>query len=218
MTSLAARERRALVDALTSAGPDAPTLCSGWQTRHLAAHLVIRERRPDTVPGLLSPRLSAWTERVLHRQSERPYAELVREIEVGPPWFSPFALPGVDAAANLAEHFVHTEDVLRAQPGWAPRTLGTDDQGQLWATLVKRARLLLRKAPVPLLLVTTDETTSPEHAQIALGPDPSDRRVTLAGAPAELILYAHGRADAAQLQITGPDDAVRALAAFRPKV
>ena len=32
-------ERSALVASLRDAGPDAPTLCAGWTTRDLAAHL-----------------------------------------------------------------------------------------------------------------------------------------------------------------------------------
>jgi hypothetical protein len=40
-------ERLALAALLDQTGPDAPTLCAGWQTRDLAAHVMLRERRPD---------------------------------------------------------------------------------------------------------------------------------------------------------------------------
>jgi len=53
--SVARRERAALVETLLGAGPDAPTLCEGWRTRDLAAHLVIREHRLDAAPGILIP-------------------------------------------------------------------------------------------------------------------------------------------------------------------
>ena len=39
----------ALCDLFEEVGPDAPTLCGDWTTRDLAAHLVMRERRPDDV-------------------------------------------------------------------------------------------------------------------------------------------------------------------------
>ena len=39
-------ERAALAALLHETGPDGPTLCEGWQTRDLVAHLVLRERRP----------------------------------------------------------------------------------------------------------------------------------------------------------------------------
>ena len=47
----ASRERAALVTTMRAVGPDAPTLCGDWTTRDLAAHLVLRERRPDAAPG-----------------------------------------------------------------------------------------------------------------------------------------------------------------------
>ena len=49
--SLAARERARLADLLDEVGPDAPTCCEGWTTAHLAAHLVVRDGRPDALPG-----------------------------------------------------------------------------------------------------------------------------------------------------------------------
>ncbi|MGD0448569.1 MAG: maleylpyruvate isomerase family mycothiol-dependent enzyme [Candidatus Dormibacteria bacterium] len=42
-----AQERRELCDLLIQVGPDAPTLCEGWTTSDLAAHLVLRERFPS---------------------------------------------------------------------------------------------------------------------------------------------------------------------------
>ncbi len=46
-------ERACLCDVLTEFGEDAPTLCEGWLTRDLAAHLFVRERRPLAMPGIL---------------------------------------------------------------------------------------------------------------------------------------------------------------------
>ena len=51
MTGLAQLERQRLSSTLTRVGPDAPTLCEGWRTRDLAAHIVLRERRPDAIAG-----------------------------------------------------------------------------------------------------------------------------------------------------------------------
>ena len=50
MTAFASIERAALVDLMAELGPDAPTLCTGWTTRDLAAHLVVRLSRVDQVP------------------------------------------------------------------------------------------------------------------------------------------------------------------------
>ncbi len=42
VTDFAPIERAALADLMAELGPDAPTLCEGWTTRDLAAHLVVR--------------------------------------------------------------------------------------------------------------------------------------------------------------------------------
>src|SRR5436190_23310918 len=123
MPSLSALERARLADVLAATDPAAPTLCEGWTARDLAAHLVVRERRPDTGPGLLLRPLAGWTEHVRRRYAQRPYPELIELIRTGPPALSPFSLPGADAAGNLTEHFVHCEDVRRGS-----LDLGTDQQ------------------------------------------------------------------------------------------
>src|SRR4051812_50200443 len=46
-----ASERAALADLFEEVGPDASTCCAGWTTAHLAAHVVVRDRRPDALPG-----------------------------------------------------------------------------------------------------------------------------------------------------------------------
>ena len=62
--SVAQRERAALVETMRSVGPEAPTLCEGWNTRDLAAHLVIREYRLDAAPGILIPFFAGRTDKV----------------------------------------------------------------------------------------------------------------------------------------------------------
>src|SRR5262245_9679824 len=46
VTSFYRRERAALCDLLDRVGPDRPTLCEGWTTNDLAAHLWVRESDP----------------------------------------------------------------------------------------------------------------------------------------------------------------------------
>src|SRR4051794_7092380 len=95
-----ALERARLADALEAAGPDAPTLCTGWTARDLAAHLAARRRGLDSPPGLLLRPRAGWTEHVRAGYARRPYPELLHLIRTGPPATSPFALPGADAAGN----------------------------------------------------------------------------------------------------------------------
>src|ERR1700745_3407120 len=134
--SFARDERIALCDLLDETGPGAPTLCEGWTTLDLAAHLVLREHRPDAGAGLLGGPPAGYTARVQSKMSGRvPYPRLVQIIRDGPPPFSLFALPGVDERANLAEYFVHHEDVRRAAPGWEPSELPPGRTEPLWQGL-----------------------------------------------------------------------------------
>ena len=66
----ASRERAALVNTMRAVGPDAPTLCGEWTTRDLAAHLVLRERRPDAAAGILVPALAGYTARKQQRLTD----------------------------------------------------------------------------------------------------------------------------------------------------
>src|SRR3984957_8623240 len=115
-------ERAALAALLHDTGPDGPTLCAGWQTRDLVAHLVLRERRPDAAVGVMGGPLAGYTARVQRQYLDRySYAELVALFRSGPPQLSVFAIPGADEAANSVEYFVHHEDVRRAADDWTER-------------------------------------------------------------------------------------------------
>ena len=62
--TLARDERLDLCALLDQTGPQAPTLCEGWATRDLAAHLVLREHRPDAGAGVMGGPLAGYTRRV----------------------------------------------------------------------------------------------------------------------------------------------------------
>jgi len=199
--SLAVRERVALADLLDEVGPDAPTLCAGWDTRDLVAHLVVREGHPAAAGIVLRP-LAGWTARQQQRTASAPYAALVERFRHGPPLISPMRLPGADAAANSFEHFVHHEDVRRAGPSWTIRELAETDQRNLWQHLTRRVRMYVRRSPVPVRLV------APDFGAISVGNTDDPAAITLTGPPAELVLYLHGRRDQADVDIEGSDDSV----------
>ena len=81
--TLAQRERSALVESMRATGPDAPTLCEGWTTRDLAAHLVVREYRPDAAAGIVVPALADRMEHLRLREAERPWEDLLDTITTG---------------------------------------------------------------------------------------------------------------------------------------
>jgi len=161
--SYSTQERQALCDLLEATGPDAPTLCEGWDTGDLAAHLVLREHRPDAAAGILGGPLAGHTARVQQRLRERtPFGDLVATIRSGPPRLSPMALPGMDERANAVEFFVHHEDVRRAADGWEPRDLSDGESDLLWHRL-RMARFMLRKAPVGVELARDDMDGEKRH-------------------------------------------------------
>lgn len=187
-SELARGERAQLCDLLQEYGPDAPTLCEGWTTRDLAAHLVVREGRPDAALGILGGPLANWTERVQNGAAEEPFEKLVRLIRNGPPIWSAFRLPLVDGQANTVEYFVHLEDIRRAQPGWEPRELSPELTEFLWERLKGSGRMLFGKAKVGVTVRRTD-LDEPVEAKVR-GGEPA---VTLVGDPGELTMLAFGR-------------------------
>ncbi|MFH8987404.1 TIGR03085 family metal-binding protein [Streptomyces sp. NPDC017940] len=203
MSTHAKRERLLLADLLEAAGPDAPTLCDGWRTRDLAAHVVVRERRADAAGGILIKQLASRLERVQAEFAAKPYEELIQLIRTGPPRFSPFNLKQVDEASNAVEFYVHAEDVRRAQPDWTPRDLDPVFADALWSRLERLARVVGRKAPVGLVLRRPDGQTAVAHRGTPV--------VTATGEPSELLLFAFGRQEAADVELTGEKDAVARL-------
>ncbi|MGW4635400.1 TIGR03085 family metal-binding protein [Nocardia sp. NPDC004415] len=201
--SLAQRERRALVETMLEVGPGAPTLCGTWTAHDLAAHLVVRERRPDASLGILVKPLAGYLDSVQAGIAQRPFAELAELVRTGPPWWSP--LKPVDAVANLTEMFVHHEDLRRARTGWEPRELAASDEARLWKALRTIARAAYRKAPVAVVLATPQGERITAHK--ADGPE-----VVLTAAPSELLLHAFGR-DEVRIETSGAEADVRAVLA-----
>jgi uncharacterized protein (TIGR03085 family) len=203
MSTFAKRERLLLADLLEAEGPDAPTLCEGWQTRDLAAHVVVRERRPDAAGGILIKQLAPRLERVMAEFAAKPYEELIQLIRTGPPRFSPFQLKQVDEMSNTVEFYVHTEDVRRAQPDWTPRELDGVFQDALWSRLERSARLVGRSAPTGLVLRRPDGQTAVAHRGAPV--------VTVTGEPSELLLFSYGRQNSATVELDGDKEAVAKL-------
>ena len=208
-------ERLALCALLDKAGPREPTLCAGWTTLDLAAHLVLREHRPDAGLGVLGGPVAGHTRRVQRRLAQRtPYPRLVETIRNGPPRLSMFGLPGMDERANVVEYFVHHEDVRRAQPAWEPRELDQGLADALWARL-GMARFLLRKAPVGVELAR-DDTAEPEpggtgRSRVRITAKARTPVVTVIGPPGELTMWALGRTAAARVRLDGSEADVKAL-------
>ncbi|RWZ84142.1 TIGR03085 family protein [Glutamicibacter sp. HZAU] len=204
--------RLALAETLLAAGPTADTLCDGWQTRHLAAHLVLRESSllsAGTFFKPLSKKLEAkLNQMVVVAQTPEGYAKLVRSFRSGPPAFSPFAIDKVNQSANLSEFFIHTEDVRRARGQWAPRVLDKEYTELLWQSLTRMSRLLFRHAPIGIIL------TRPDGQRHVAKKAPN--AVSITGPVTELMMYSFGRIDQSLVLFEGGETALEIVKGFKP--
>jgi uncharacterized protein (TIGR03085 family) len=188
-TALAQEERQTLCDLLVELGPEAPTLCAGWVTADLAAHLVVRERRPDSGPGLVWPPLAGHTDKIRRSVRDRTsWEDLVATVRRGPP----FLLRPFDGAMNTVEFFIHVEDVRRAQVDWEPRSLSQEMADALWSRLGPGG--MAKKVAATIVLA------SPGLPEKEGG---TGRRVVVTGDPGELTMFGAGRQGAAKVEITG---------------
>ncbi len=203
MTRLAQTERTALCDLALQVGEDQPTLSGDWTVKDLVVHLLVREGSLAAVGILVSP-LARLTDIASERVGRREFAVLVERLRHGPPFWSPYALPKVDALANTLEFFVHHEDVRRAQPGWAPRDLDDATERTLWAMVKTAGKGLTRSTPVGVVA----ENISTGSRVTLSGGDPE---VTIRGLPSEITLYVFGRKPQARVELVGDDAAVAGL-------
>jgi len=182
-------------------GPDASTLCEGWLTKDLAAHVFVRERRPLAMAGLvLDGAFADLTELSMEAALwSHGYAALVSKVRAGPPLLvRPF-----DDVVNLFEFFVHTEDVRRAAPTWEPRNEPQLDLA-LWASLRRWARMLTHKLRGAGLVLEL-----PDGERIVARRD--EPRAVLSGGAQELVLFLHDRPEVAKVSLSGPEEAQKAV-------
>jgi len=198
--TLAQSERQSLCNLLEERGPLAPTLCEGWTTSDLAAHLFVRESRPAASPGILLPPFAHITQREMEKaKRELGYGGLITRIRSGPP----FPMRLLDAQVNVMEYFVHHEDVRRAEAGWEPRENAELDAA-LWRLVKILGRIMARRLSGAGL-----ELVAPGYGSVVA--KASDPRAVVTGGPQELAMLLFGRKGAARLQIEGSDAAKAAV-------
>jgi uncharacterized protein (TIGR03085 family) len=201
--------RATLARALRDAGPDAPTLCAGWRSRHLAAHVVLRESAPLVSAGIAVPPLHARTERATHALGDRSadpraYDALVDRVARGPARWNPLGWHG--DGGNLLEFFVHTEDVRRGAGPVPALELAPAHTDAVWARLARQAPMLYRKATVGIVLVVPG---GPRRA--VRRPKGDAGTVVVRAEVGELVLHAFGRESAARVDVLGDSADVEAL-------
>lgn len=183
------RERRELCDLMDELGPDAPTLCEGWTTLDLAAHLVLREH------------FKKWTGDRLTTAKSAGLPAIVQRLRAGAP-LVPWRVPRVRTVLNGVEYFIHHEDVRRAN-GRTRRADRPDLDAMAWRAVGFAGRRVARQLR--------------PHGLSMLCPDGRSRQIgpaggaMLRGEPTELLLYLSGRRDAAEVTVDGAAEAVAAL-------
>ena len=202
----AQRERAALCDLFIEVGPDAPTLSGEWTTRDLAAHLVVRERRPDAAVGILVSKAAGYTDKVQAGVAAGDWDELVETVRSGPPIWSPTKIEAVDKAANTVEFFVHHEDVRRAAESWEPRDLDADLTEALYSMLGKMGKRLVSSSPVGIVVEPSDD-----HEPIVL--KQAEPSVTVRGPVGELVLFVFGRQAHSAVEVFGDDATIATVKA-----
>jgi len=184
-------ERQGLVETLKALGPDAPTLCEGWMTKHLLAHLIMRETEPVNASGILLKGRQKQTQNRLEELSTH-FESNLSKLMSGPPLWNPMRY--LDKWVNALEMLIHHEDVLRAQPNWQRRKFTESETKELDFLLKIAPRFLVRGAKVlPTLVV---------------GELPTTGRIILRGDQVDLLLFLAGRQSASTVSIEGDESDV----------
>lgn len=196
------RELSALIATLRETDPNAPTLCEGWQARHLASHLYLRRHKPWQMG-----KLGTYAQR-----AEDP-AEYQRIIDAfAEPVHAPNPLVLMDTvfaeAANLLEYVIHHEDVRRGRyetEPVTPRVLPAPMSDAVLAGAARFAKLGLRMGRYGLVFAV------PEGRRQVVRRGAVSAAVV--GTAPDLALVASGRARAAQVEVLGEPEAVAAFEA-----
>ena len=182
-------ERHSLCKLALELGPDAPTLCEGWQVIDLIAHLYAREHHPL--------RQHEHAEAAV----QRGLPWLVHELQHGPPPL--WRIPVLRTLLNGVEYFIHHEDVRRAN-GVEPRDLSPELETLAWRVDRLLARRTSRRLGSYALRL---ESENRPHRSWGSGSP-----VILRGRPSEILLLLSGRRTGHRVEVAGGDSARVAFA------
>ncbi|MEZ5094926.1 MAG: maleylpyruvate isomerase family mycothiol-dependent enzyme [Nocardioides sp.] len=190
------RQLQRLCDVLEAVDPAASTLCAGWDAHDLAVHVWILKRDPLGWPGAVLPALDLGRSARVRRRW--PYAELVRRLRAEPGRIACMPLDRWEGHRHaLGEYYVHTQDVARrhgiGQPAPDEALLAA-----LWLRVQVAARALHRRRTPGLVLARPGGGGGGERALVTRGP----ARVVVTGEPTELMCWAHGREQVADVTVT----------------
>lgn len=216
IVELRARERDELVATLREVGPSAPTLCAGWSAADIGAHLAISEQAWGVplfvfngvrlvLPARLTRRLidgaQGTGDRLNARMLGRGWDAVLARLESGPPRLYRY---GSLARLRTVEEWIHHEDVRRGS-GLPARRMAPAYEAALWHAGTRIARFPeFRFGRQGIELDAGD-------GRRFLVDDGAPARVRVSGPPGELLLYLVGRGAAADVSVSGDEDAIRSV-------
>lgn len=211
-----------LLTELTDAQWKAETVCSGWNAEQLAAHLIVRERRPMAALGIVFPSFSHFHTCGIARMSVYPHQWLIDRLAAGPPFWTRIG------QIHIGEDWIHTQDILRGGAAVADPDNELDiDSGnhcpELTQALARAcdrfAPLTLHKIRGPFRIHLTDADAYNRTWLVRPGPQlalPTDWAnvtpdVTITGPIGELLLTFTGREHVANVAFTGKPELISTI-------
>ena len=208
-------ERAQLAEALLDVAPDAPTLCEGWQARHLAAHVVLRERSPMVgagiaVPALVGPRRGR--DRDGSPTRPRPRAPTGTWWPGSPTGPRAGTRPPGSGSPRTSSSSSCTPRTSGAEPARSRRASSTRGSSRRCGRTCRApGGTRLRSVPVGVVLVRDDGVRHHLRA-----PKADYGTVVVRGDVGELVLYLLGRGAAADVRVEGDADDVATIEAVLP--
>lgn len=193
-------ERLFTVELLKQLKPEqwkAKTLCAGWSIEDLAAHLVSRERNIIGGIGLVVPSLQQLHDKRLAKVVARGHEYIIEKLQKYP-WYMP-------ASVNVAEFWVHNEDMLRGDLQLSRLKPTKDENKILWDSLnglVKVKKSMVSDiGNVDFINSENKETLQIKFKRPGLKNSPRPGLTLVSGTAGELLLWFYGRRDAANVTI-----------------
>ena len=200
-------EREALCDLFLELGPDAPTLCEGWDTIDLAGHLYVREHSLKGGVGIIVSRVSDWHDDAIARtkdasRTRRSWRRCGSARRSGRS-----ACSTARSTCRRCSCTTRTPAVVSTRRPDRP-TRSPSSRPRSWTMLHRTHRFTTMKVKgVHLDLVNS------EHPDDTIHCGHGDETVQVVGRPGEIILYLLGRTEAAHVELVGTDAAVATLEA-----
>jgi len=174
---------------LTPSQWQADSLCDGWTVEDVAAHLIVREGLIAPI-GIVFERFHKVHDNAIKRVESKGHEYIVNRVRKCP-WYMP-------AVVNVAEFYVHNEDILRGGLHLHRPAPSGEVAELLWRSLKGIAKVRSNMVTDLGRVTLVNKQTGQElHVKAKDG----DKSTTITGDPGELLLYFYGRRSAAKVTI-----------------